>query len=70
MRRTVVAALAALLVSSAAFVCAAPEQAAPAPTTNAANAPLDMETIMANPDWVGHAVEEPYWSVDGRHLYY
>ncbi len=70
MRRTVVALLVALLVSSAASVCAAPAQAAPAKTTAAANAPLDMETIMANPDWVGHAVENPYWSVDGRDLYY
>ncbi len=33
-------------------------------------APLDMETIMANPDWIGQAVESPYWSVDGRSLYY
>jgi dipeptidyl aminopeptidase/acylaminoacyl peptidase len=32
--------------------------------------PLDMETIMANPDWIGQAVESPYWSVDGRSLYY
>ncbi|HEY0197288.1 MAG TPA: prolyl oligopeptidase family serine peptidase [Rhodanobacter sp.] len=33
-------------------------------------APLDMETVMANPDWIGQAVESPYWSVDGRSLYY
>jgi dipeptidyl aminopeptidase/acylaminoacyl peptidase len=33
-------------------------------------APLDLETVMANPDWIGHAVESPYWSVDGRSLYY
>ncbi|KQX97837.1 peptidase S9 [Rhodanobacter sp. Root480] len=32
--------------------------------------PLDLETIMANPDWVGQAVESPYWSVDGRSIYY
>ncbi|HEV7778014.1 MAG TPA: prolyl oligopeptidase family serine peptidase [Luteibacter sp.] len=32
--------------------------------------PLDMETIMANPDWIGQAVEKPYWSVDGHSLYY
>ncbi|MDE2154970.1 MAG: prolyl oligopeptidase family serine peptidase [Xanthomonadaceae bacterium] len=32
--------------------------------------PLDLETIMANPDWIGQAVESPYWSVDGRSLYY
>ncbi|GLQ88416.1 S9 family peptidase [Dyella flagellata] len=31
---------------------------------------LDLETIMANPDWMGQAVENPYWSVDGRSLYY
>ncbi|ULU26201.1 S9 family peptidase [Dyella terrae] len=31
---------------------------------------LDLETIMANPDWIGAAVEQPYWSVDGRSLYY
>ena len=36
----------------------------------AATAPLDLETIMANPDWIGQAVESPYWSVDGRALYY
>jgi dipeptidyl aminopeptidase/acylaminoacyl peptidase len=32
--------------------------------------PLDLETIMAHPDWMGHAVENPYWSVDGHSLYY
>jgi dipeptidyl aminopeptidase/acylaminoacyl peptidase len=31
---------------------------------------LDLETIMANPDWMGQAVENPYWSVDGHSLYY
>ncbi|MGC1546922.1 MAG: prolyl oligopeptidase family serine peptidase, partial [Rhodanobacter sp.] len=31
---------------------------------------LDLETIMANPDWIGQPVESPYWSVDGRSLYY
>ncbi|URX63838.1 prolyl oligopeptidase family serine peptidase [Luteibacter anthropi] len=35
-----------------------------------AQAPLDMETIMADPDWIGPAVELPYWSVDGRQVYY
>jgi len=34
------------------------------------SAPLDLATIMADPDWVGQAVENPYWSVDGRSLYY
>ena len=31
---------------------------------------LDLETIMASPDWIGAAVESPYWSIDGRSLYY
>ncbi|MGP1665141.1 MAG: TolB family protein, partial [Rhodanobacter sp.] len=35
-----------------------------------AASPLNLETVMANPDWIGHAVERPYWSVDGRQLYY
>ena len=25
---------------------------------------------MADPDWIGPPVEPPYWSVDGRSLYY
>jgi dipeptidyl aminopeptidase/acylaminoacyl peptidase len=41
-----------------------------AAATVPALAPLDLETIMANPDWIGQAVEQPYWSVDGRSLYY
>ncbi|WP_426661734.1 prolyl oligopeptidase family serine peptidase [Rhodanobacter aciditrophus] len=31
---------------------------------------LTLEQVMASPDWIGHAVENPYWSVDGRNLYY
>ncbi len=52
-----------LLAALVAFI-AAPAAAAPAST------PLDLETVMANPDWIGQAVEQPYWSVDGRHVYY
>ncbi|MGN2248573.1 S9 family peptidase [Frateuria sp. GZRe14] len=33
-------------------------------------APLALETIMANPDWIGQAVESPYWSADGQAIYY
>ncbi|HEY9131672.1 MAG TPA: prolyl oligopeptidase family serine peptidase [Dyella sp.] len=58
MRRTFVAGLAALAVLPQAF--------AQAP----AGSSLDMETIMANPDWIGAAVEQPYWSADGRSIYY
>lgn len=36
----------------------------------AAPPPLTLETIMADPDWIGPAVESPYWSTDGRAIYY
>ncbi len=42
----------------------------PSAAASSATAPLDLETIMANPDWIGQAVERPYWSVDGKRLYY
>ena len=57
MRRLLPAVLAALV--------AWPAMAATTPAT-----PLDLETVMADPDWIGQAVESPYWSVDGRSLYY
>ncbi|HEX8777049.1 MAG TPA: S9 family peptidase, partial [Rhodanobacter sp.] len=63
MRRLLLAGLVAFAVLPAAEAGA---PAAPAP----AGAPLDLAAIMANPDWIGHAVENPYWSVDGRSLYY
>ncbi|HET8764909.1 MAG TPA: prolyl oligopeptidase family serine peptidase, partial [Rhodanobacter sp.] len=59
MRRLLLAGLLALAVAPVA-----------AQTAPAASAPLDLETIMANPDWIGHPVESPYWSVDGSSLYY
>ncbi|MEW9622964.1 S9 family peptidase [Rhodanobacter geophilus] len=63
MRRLLLAGLVALTVLPAAAFAAT---AAPA----SAAAPPDLETIMASPDWIGHPVEAPYWSVDGRSLYY
>jgi len=56
MDRFAVASLVALLC-----VAAAPAQAAPA---------ITLEQAMADPDWIGPAVERPYWSADGRSLYY
>ncbi|MBB5207857.1 S9 family peptidase [Chiayiivirga flava] len=32
--------------------------------------PLTMEQIMADPDWIGPAVESPYWSLDGKRVLY
>ena len=58
MRRTLVAGLAALAALPSAFA------------QSAAGGSLDLETIMANPDWIGAAVEQPYWSADGHALYY
>lgn len=58
MRQTLLASLAALLTL--------PALAAGTP----AGQKLDLETIMASPDWIGQAVESPYWSVDGHSLYY
>jgi dipeptidyl aminopeptidase/acylaminoacyl peptidase len=52
-----------LLAGLAAFTALPALAATPA-------APLDLETVMAHPDWIGHAVEAPYWSVDGRSIYY
>ncbi len=37
--------------------------ASPAPA-----APLTLERIMADPDWIGPPVEQPYWSLDGRSI--
>ncbi|WP_424681576.1 prolyl oligopeptidase family serine peptidase [Frateuria sp. YIM B11624] len=52
-----------LLAGLAAFTALPALAATPA-------APLDLETIMANPDWIGQAVESPYWSADGQAIYY
>src|SRR5262245_15883435 len=32
------------------------------------SAPLTLERIMADPDWIGPPVERPYWSLDGRSI--
>jgi dipeptidyl aminopeptidase/acylaminoacyl peptidase len=63
MRRLLLAALVALFVTPAMATT-------PSVATSSNLRPLDMETIMGNPDWVGQAVVSPYWSVDGSHLYY
>ena len=50
-----------LLVGASALLCLA---AAPA------RAELTLEGIMADPDWIGGAVEQPYWAADGTAVYY
>src|SRR6478672_7070120 len=34
--------------------------------TARAQAPLTLEQVMADPDWIGHPVEDAWWSWDGR----
>ncbi len=68
MNRIVVAGLAGLLVSAGALA-AAPQGASPATATNAGRK-ISLEQIMANPDWIGPPVEDAYWSVDGRDIYF
>jgi dipeptidyl aminopeptidase/acylaminoacyl peptidase len=68
MNRTAVAGLACLLVVSAGAFAAAPQDAAPA--MQASSHELTLEQIMADPDWIGPPVEDPYWSIDGRSIYF
>jgi len=56
MDRLAVACLVALL-----GFAAAPAEAAPS---------ITLEQAMADPDWIGAPVENPYWSVDGHSVYY
>ena len=56
MPRPLVAPFVALLC-----IAAVPARAAPA---------ITLEQAMADPDWIGSPVENPYWSVDGRSVYY
>jgi dipeptidyl aminopeptidase/acylaminoacyl peptidase len=53
-------------VSMASFLAAA---AAAAPAGNGQPG-LTLEKIMADPDWMGPAVRDAYWSADGRAVYY
>ncbi|HEX7369016.1 MAG TPA: prolyl oligopeptidase family serine peptidase, partial [Rhodanobacteraceae bacterium] len=68
MNRIATAALVSLVVSAGAFA-AAPQRAAPATSHDAAQK-ITLAQIMANPDWIGPPVEDEYWSVDGRGIYY
>ncbi len=41
-----------------------------APAAAADPSALTLEQIMADPDWIGNPPEDPYWSDDGRSIYY
>ncbi|TXI51590.1 MAG: S9 family peptidase [Lysobacter sp.] len=42
--------------------------ATPASAQDATAKPLDLATIMADPDWIGNSVEQAWWSWDSREL--
>jgi dipeptidyl aminopeptidase/acylaminoacyl peptidase len=70
-----VGAVARAVVFAAAVACFAPAAAQPDETTaSPASAvspkPLDLATIMADPDWIGNSVEQAWWSWDSRELLY
>ena len=58
--------LLSLLTASLVFVSAATQ----ADTASTASAALTLETIMADPAWIGAAPQQPYWSADGKAVYY
>ncbi|HEY9110392.1 MAG TPA: prolyl oligopeptidase family serine peptidase [Rhodanobacteraceae bacterium] len=68
MNRIAVAGLVCLLVSAGTFA-APPQDASPAAAQGTAGK-LSLEQIMADPDWIGPPVEDEYWSVDGRDIYF
>jgi dipeptidyl aminopeptidase/acylaminoacyl peptidase len=41
-----------------------------APTAAVSQPGLSLEKIMADPEWIGPPVRDPYWSADGRAVYY
>jgi len=63
--------LLALALMFQTFVSAGATGAAPtAPPASPSQNGLTLEKIMADPDWIGAAVRNVYWSVDGRAIYY
>ena len=55
-----------LFVALLVFVSAAVQ----ADTSSATSSALTLEAIMADPAWIAAAPQQPYWSADGRAVYY
>jgi dipeptidyl aminopeptidase/acylaminoacyl peptidase len=68
MNRIAVAGLVCLLVSGGSLA-AAPQDVSHAAAPGAIQK-LSLDQIMADPDWIGPPVEDAYWSVDGRDVYF
>lgn len=69
MRRIVIIGLAAALTLVTASASSAQASVLPA-SSNADRGPITLTQIMADPDWIGPPVEDEYWSVDGRAVYF
>jgi dipeptidyl aminopeptidase/acylaminoacyl peptidase len=70
-RLRVLAAFAQAIVLATAAVCIAPASAqSGANASSVSPIPLDLATIMADPDWIGNSVEQAWWSWDSRELLY
>jgi dipeptidyl aminopeptidase/acylaminoacyl peptidase len=52
------------------LLLAAPAISAGAAPATSEVSELTLEQIMADPDWIGNPPEDPYWSDDGRSIYY
>lgn len=68
MHRIALVGLVCLLGSGAALAVTPRDTTATAPANTARH--LTLEQIMADPDWIGPPVEDEYWSVDGRSVYF
>ena len=62
--------LLAAACANAAAAGAAQADVTPSGAGAAQSGALTLEKIMADPDWIGPPVTEPYWSADGRAVYY
>jgi dipeptidyl aminopeptidase/acylaminoacyl peptidase len=51
-------------------VCAANSASIAADSNPASQSGLSLEKIMADPDWIGPPVRDPFWSADGRAVYF
>jgi dipeptidyl aminopeptidase/acylaminoacyl peptidase len=63
-------ALAACITALLAAVAPAADTVRAAGAAAADRQNLTLEQLMADPDWIGAAVRDAYWSVDGRAVYY
>jgi dipeptidyl aminopeptidase/acylaminoacyl peptidase len=64
-------AIAFCIFSSVGTAAGGPAAAAPATSaTPLGQQGITLEKIMSDPDWIGPAVKDAYWSADGRAVYY